>query len=167
VGVQVTDDKGYHYGSHISKNAADLGYMDLVPATNEAESLFIRPFYDDPRNNKQVELEDQFHTPLMTQPTVEDPLILPLGEAGELQITEIEYLADKTVVHTKQPNPSGAGFAIQDEMGDLIPILTLGMGGVTEFKPFPPDAEVTFLTRPTFPATYIPGLEARVDLPRR
>ncbi|WP_256756671.1 DUF4179 domain-containing protein [Cohnella sp. WQ 127256] len=166
VGVEVTDDKGFHYGSHISRSADDLNYMDLLPVTDQAKTLIIRPFYDDFRNNKQVELEDHFHTLLVTQPTVEEPLILPIGEAGQLEITGIEYLADKTVVYTKQPNTSGAGFAIQDDKGNLIPIITLAIGGATEFKPFSRDTPVTFLTRPMYPRTYIPELEARIDLPQ-
>ncbi|QJD87829.1 DUF4179 domain-containing protein [Cohnella herbarum] len=167
LGVEVTDEQGYHYGSHVSRSDHDLGYMDLIPVTNGAKTLIVRPFYDDDRNNINIELADLYHTSMLRQPTEDEPLILPMGEAGDLKITKIEYLADKTVVYTKDPIPSGSGFAIQDENGNLVPIITLAIDGETEFKPIPKDARLTFLTRPTFPRIYIPELEVRVDLPQR
>ncbi|QMV43691.1 DUF4179 domain-containing protein [Cohnella cholangitidis] len=165
-GVEVTDDKGIHYGSHIADNVTSLGYMDLGPVASGTQALIIRPFYEDFRNSKKIEVKDLFHTPMLKQPTEDEPLVLPLGEGREMYVTGLEYLADKTIVHSKSTSVSG-GFAIQDENGKLLPVLSFGSDGSVEFKPIPEDAKLTFLTRPTYPRTYIPELELRVDLPQR
>lgn len=166
LGVEVTDEKGVHYGGHIADNVGALGNLYLSPVTNGAKTLILRPFYDDFRNNEKIEIKDLYHTPMLRQPTEDEPLVLPLGEGREMYITGLEYLADKTVVHSKSTSVSG-GFSIQDENGKLLPVLSFGSDGSVEFKPIPEDAKLTFLTRPTYPRTYIPKLELRVDLPQR
>ncbi|WP_239615127.1 DUF4179 domain-containing protein [Cohnella mopanensis] len=165
LGVEVTGDNGVQYGSHIANSASSLGVMDLGPVASDAKALIVRAFYDDPRNNMTIETKDLFHTPMMEQPTEDKPLALPLGEGREMYITGIEYLADKTVIHSESTSIRG-GYALQDENGKLFPILSFGSNGSIEFKPIPEDAKLTFLTRPTYPRTYIPELELRVDLPQ-
>jgi len=162
-GVEVTGDDGTFYGSHSGGSASSLGYMDLGPVASGTKALIIRPYYEDYRNTMQMVIKDLFHTQMLKQPTVDDPLILPLGEGREMYITGVEYLADRTVIHSNSV-PRGGGYAVQDEQGRMLQILTFGADGSIEYKPVPEDEKLTFLTRPTYPRKYIPELELRVDL---
>jgi hypothetical protein len=98
-------------------------------------------------------------------PTNAAPLELPLGEGGQMYITGIQYLADRTIVYCRTDD-IGAGFIIEDENGKQLPLISWGSGGAVEFEPIPQDAKLTFLSSPTTVRTYIPDLELRIDLPQ-
>jgi hypothetical protein len=110
--------------------------------------------------------EEYIHTALIAQPTQDKPLELPLGEAGNIQITQIDYLSDKTVVHYQY---NIDGFGIEDENGRLLKVLSWGDGGygenVAQFEAVEPGTKLTFFTRAYHPVTYLPELELRVNLP--
>ncbi|TVX97358.1 DUF4179 domain-containing protein [Cohnella terricola] len=163
-GVAVMGDDGTFYGGQSGNSTSSLGYMDIGPVASGTQALLIRPYYEDYRNTMHIENKDLFHTEMLKQPTAEDPLNLPLGEGRELSVTSIEYLADRTVIHSDSVLVGGS-YAVQDEQGKMLLPLTFGSDGSIEFKPISKDAKLTFLTRPTYPPRFIPELELRVDIP--
>ncbi|BBI32324.1 DUF4179 domain-containing protein [Cohnella abietis] len=166
IGIELTDDLGYPYGSVINRDYKAFTRLEFGPVVAGAKTLIVRSFYYDDRNWQKAEPSDYIRTPMLKQPTQEEPLVLSLGEAGEMYITGIEYLSDRTIVHSRFDSTVNGAFQIEDENGNSLPLLLWGLGGDVEFKPIPRDAQLTFLTRPTFPHIYIPELELRVDLPQ-
>jgi hypothetical protein len=167
IGVDLTDDKGFRYGGavlNLDINDRFIGWNNYQPVSAGATALFLRPYYFDNQYERLLRDDEYYRTEMNEKPTPDNPLRLPLGEVGELYITGFEYLADKTIVYCQSEN-TGAGFAILDGEGKMLPILSWGSGGAVLFEPIPPDAKLTFLTRPTSKRVYIPELEIRIDLP--
>ncbi|RKP54170.1 DUF4179 domain-containing protein [Cohnella endophytica] len=175
-GVELSDDQGNIYGT-------DSGYYSLTSNTvsgdvwpsyfavmEGAKQLVLKPFF---RNYLTSDVANkQFRTTLTSQPTEDDPLILPQGEAGNLLITSIEYMKDKTVIHF---DPEGANpfeqstFGIEDEKGNIIRAEWSEesiINHTVSIGPISRDEKLMFLTRPIAKLEYLPELEMSVDLPQ-
>ncbi|MFC4305160.1 hypothetical protein [Cohnella boryungensis] len=168
VGVDVIDDTGFRYGAAVfnfSQSDKASGPPSYPPAAREAKRLIIRPFYYDARldYDQNVQL---FRTTMADRPTEHQPLAVPMGEAGHVYVTDIEYLPDQTVIHSfVKPEDSGGGYKLEDENGQEVPFVTWGAGGIARFGPVEPGSKLTFVSRPYAQKIYLPAMEIRVDLP--
>ncbi|MEK0314327.1 DUF4179 domain-containing protein [Cohnella sp. 56] len=145
-------------------------YAQAVP--KDARQLTIKVAYIDPNYWKNHDRE--IRTVMTEAPTKAHPLKLPQGEAGYIEISDVRYLADRTVIRyrTVGSNPGDQlNFGVLDEKGVYLPWMPQieEMPGLAErtrtLGPLDPGAPLTFVTQPTVPFLY-PGLETVVDIPR-
>lgn|GEM_PF-5793057 len=145
-------------------------YAGAIP--KDSRQLIIQAVYVDSdywKNN-----DSEIRTTMTEVPTKEHPLKLPQGEAGHIEINNVTYKADRTIVsyRTVGSNPGGQlGFDVFDEDGNYLPWMpeveelpSLGVRTRT-LGPLPKGEPLTFLTRPVVPYLY-PGLETVIDIPR-
>lgn len=145
-------------------------YAQAVP--KDARRLTIKVAYIDPNYWKNHDQE--IRTVMTETPTEAHPLKLPQGEAGYIEISDVQYLADRTVIRyrTVGSNPGDQlNFGVFDEHGVYQPWMPQieEMPGLAErtrtLGPLDPGAPLTFVTQPAVPFLY-PGLETVVDIPR-
>lgn len=166
VGAEIADDTGHIYGDETLGSYPSNLYLSttvyLPPLSAEAKSLIIRPYVFDQGTADSV--PELFRTTMTVQPTESKPLKLPIGDAGTLEVTGIEYLPDRTIVHT-QPDLYARGFMLLDDQGRSVDLLSWDSGDGAQFEPVSPDAKLVFVTSAEPKRTYLPELEIKVDLP--
>lgn len=165
VGAEIADDTGHIYGdatfSFYTSDRSSV-MINLPPLSAEAKSLWIRPYvFDQGTADSVLKL---YRTTMTEQPTASKPLKLPIGDAGTLEVTGIEYLPDRTIVHTR-PDLYARGFMLLDDQGHSVDLLSWGNGDGAQFEPVSPDAKLVFVTTAEPKRTYLPDLEIKVDLP--
>lgn len=171
VGLEVADDTGYIYDSDTFLN----GRLHVRHLNPNAGQLVLRPYYYANEGMYGNVNPQRIRQSLQKPPTEAEPFVISQTGGNKLVITDIEYLADRCIVHyhTEGSSPSmQSPLSIDGENGQLIFPVALttdvqsGADHTAEFERFEPDDKITFVTWPVAPITYIPELEMRVDLPQ-
>ncbi|WP_426452461.1 DUF4179 domain-containing protein [Paenibacillus sp. S-38] len=146
-----------------------ISETEFIPFRTIPSSITIKPYVDEP-NFKVIATT----AVLNDLPSVEHPIVLQQGEAGSLEITQVEKLMDKTVVHfrTVGDNPyRQAVLSIMDEEGNTrIPSNTFRVEDpekyefIAEFPAMKPDRQITFVTNEYPKTNYIKELEIMIPI---
>ncbi|CAM3985856.1 DUF4179 domain-containing protein [Cohnella lubricantis] len=165
LGVEITDDTGQINEEVLStRNPLDFDNekINLPPLPKDAKSLRIRPFVF---NLAQFEAKPvSFRTEMKEPPTESRPLKLPLRDTDTVDVTSIDYLPDRTIIHM-QPVDYIWSLQLLDGEGNPIHSLAWNNGTDAVFEPVAPDTKLVFVTFGRTAKKYIPELEINVDLP--
>lgn len=174
--IQLKDDKGRILRLFTPIGVSDGQslqlpvYAEAVP--KDARQLIIQAVYIDPNYQKNNNAE--IRTVMTETPTKAHPLKLPQGEAGYIEISDVTYKANRTIIsyRTVGSNPNGQlNFGVFDQDGVYQPWMPEveeppGLGARTRtLGPLEKGEPLTFVTRPVEPFLY-PGLEKIIDIPR-
>ncbi|RCW40905.1 DUF4179 domain-containing protein [Paenibacillus prosopidis] len=142
---------------------------EFIPFKTIPSSITIKPYVDE-SSFKVTETS----AVLRDLPSPEHPIVLQQGEAGRLEITQVEKLTDKTVVHfrTFGDNPyRQAVLSIMGEEGNTrIPSDTFRIEDpekyefIVEFPAMKPDRKITFVTNKYPKTNYIKELEMTIPI---
>ncbi|MGD8192367.1 DUF4179 domain-containing protein [Brevibacillus ginsengisoli] len=163
IDFQLVDDKGIilqAFGSSGSANndgQAEIWQLkaNFAPVKELPKSILVRPIRHEMASTPLKEV----HVAMDHSPTKDHPLVLSQGEAGRLEITQVEILADKTLVHYhvigdnpfEQSNPlwiedeSGKKHILLDKKVEIDRPETYSF--VREYPAFRPDQKLKFVTR--------------------
>jgi hypothetical protein len=180
INFDLIDDKGIvldnRGGSGSGETEGDYEIMNFKqmfsPVQAIPKSLTLRPTINEPATHIPKEIKVAMeHTP-----DEQHPLILSQGESGFLQITQVEYLKDRTLVHYQakgtQPYLQGSQLWIEGESGEKYRIMdksteTLDPAQykfIREFPSFKPDQKLIFVTRELPGPNYTKELEMTIPV---
>jgi len=167
LGFSVEDDKGNRYGEitwHEKPKDGSLMRASLPAVAANATSLIVRPYVMDQRKF----VGKKATAALDRQPSDEQPIVLPIGDAGQLLITDIEYQSDRTVVYAKTDDDrSFTSFSLSDAEGSQIPFIdwVRGTDSGMIFAPVRPGTPLIVEASEQPRQIDIPEMEIRIDLP--
>ncbi|WJH35938.1 DUF5643 domain-containing protein [Paenibacillus sp. CC-CFT747] len=182
INYDLVDEQGVVFerrsGGGGGRTAGDFEIADFKqlfgPAQKIPQSVTVRPVIEGGLE-ASVPLKET-RVPMESAPDEEHPLVLSQGETGQLKITRVEFLKDKTLVHYQtegsQPFLQSTQLWMEDETGRKYLLLdrrteTVDPGRhmfLREFPAFRPNQKLTFVTRELPEPNYAEGLEMIIPI---
>ena len=165
-GSSTTEDKHYIYGG-------GKAIFDSLP--DGKKTFTIRPYVDDSSNWKWN--PDYIYKKLDHLPSESNPIVLSEGNAGEIFVTGIQFLKDRTIVSYRAAGTDpyfGRGLFLTNKSGEKILFSNIDQPqtrstikeNMLEYPPMSPDNLSGFTTVSLQPIHYYPEMESSFEITR-
>ncbi|PZD97088.1 hypothetical protein DNH61_04140 [Paenibacillus sambharensis] len=165
-GIRLQTIHEHGYGEKLNNMMNMTSELKFTPLESTPKSVTVKAYY------KTIEKTVDNSVRVDRMPSVKEPIILQQGELGRFEITQIERLPDKTIVHYRADgnDPYGMVFWINDDSGTTITHRGLQVVNqenyefVVEFPVLSQEQSIHFVTNGSVHIDYINELEMTIPL---